>query len=126
MLSITPDQQAGAWDGPAGAATPRGWFYRDGIPRGFYLDYGREHYRSSHDYCQPGAPCRDCQPGNVLAVRYPAGPDTGRSSRYCETVTAAREYVETGTVTGFTYSSPGARLLQAVTAQCRDRGALVI
>jgi hypothetical protein len=40
--------------------------------------------------------CHDCEPGSILAVRYPGGPGTGSTSRYCETVAAARAYVETG------------------------------
>lgn len=86
------------WDEPAGAASPRGWLHRaDGNVIGFYLDYGPDHYRSPHEYCQPGRPCPDCQPGNVLAVRYPRGPGTSpRGSRYVETIEQARGYVETG------------------------------
>jgi hypothetical protein len=89
------------WDEPAGATSPRGWLNAGNFCVGFYLDYGPDHYRSPHEYCQPDHPCRDCQPGNVLAVRYPEGPgaEQPRGSRYFETVQAARSWVETGQVT---------------------------
>ena len=92
------DQMTGQrWDEPAGAASPRGWLHRAGTCVGFYLDYGPDHYRSPHEYCQPGRECRDCQPGNVLAVRYPNGPGAEpRTSAWVETVAQAREFV-TGT-----------------------------
>jgi hypothetical protein len=90
------------WDEPAGAVSPRGWLHENETVTGFYLDYGPEHYRSPHEYCQPGRLCRECQPGNVLAVRYPGGPGSGgpRDSRFCETVAEARGWVETGAVPG--------------------------
>jgi hypothetical protein len=62
------------WDEPAQATSPRGWLMTGGTCAGFYLDYGPDHYRSPHDYCRPEQLCPQCQPGNVLAVRYPAGP----------------------------------------------------
>ena len=92
------------WDEPPAANTPRGWFMVEGTARGFYLDYGSDHYRSPHCdprdtsrvWCSDRSPCRTCQPGNVLAVRYPAGPGTPTTSRYCETISEARAYVRTG------------------------------
>ena len=98
-----------AWDEPAGAASPRGWLHMDETCVGFYLDYGPGHYRTEHSsvlstingplvrvWCQPGRECRDCQPGDVLAVRYPGGPGTQKSSRYFVTAAEAREWIETG------------------------------
>lgn len=70
------------------ATTPRGWLHSGEIVVGFYLDYGPGHYRSRER--------RACEPGNVLAVRYPAGPGNATRSRYVETVEQAREWVETG------------------------------
>jgi hypothetical protein len=103
------------WDEPEGCTSPRGWLQRDGMPIAFYLDYGPDHYRSPHSstvgtmygrrevqWCQPGRECPSCQPGNILCVRYPAGPrdsNTGRASRYVETIAQARTYCETGTLT---------------------------
>ena len=101
------------WDEPAQASSPRGWLLRDATCVGFYLDYGPDHYRSPHAgppqwnpyhgrdfrpvYCRPNDPCRECQPGNVLAVRYPGGPDSElRESRYVETIEQARTFVEIG------------------------------
>lgn len=85
------------WDEPTGCATPRGWHYVDGVVVGFYLDYGPEHYRSPHRYCQPNDLCPECQPGNILAVAYPGGPRTEpKSCRYVETVDQARRYIESG------------------------------
>lgn len=97
------------WDEPAGCTTPRGWLKVDGMCVGFYLDYGNGHYRSPHSqvlgtingmrevvFCQPGRLCPTCQPGNILACRYPAGPCTTNESRYFETIAEAREWVETG------------------------------
>jgi hypothetical protein len=98
-----------AWDEPEGCTTPRGWLRVDGTCVGNYLDYGPGHYRSPHAeilstingplervWCQPDHPCRDCQPGNVHAVRYPDGPDGGRRGwRYFETIAEAREWIET-------------------------------
>lgn len=83
------------WDEPEGAHTPRGWMRRDDIVVGLYLDYGPDHYRSPHRYCGPGRECPDCQPGNILALRYPGGPGTTpRESRYVETVDQARAWIE--------------------------------
>jgi hypothetical protein len=95
---MTVTQAAARWDEPAGAASPRGWLRAGDTCTGFYLDYGPEHYRSPHVYCRPDKPCRECQPGNVLAARYPDGPglDGPRESRFFETVDAARSWVETG------------------------------
>jgi len=97
------------WDEPAGATTPRGWLLAGEMCTGFYLTYGPGHYRSPHSsilntingplervWCQPGHECRECQPGDILAVRYPGGPGTQTSSRYFETVAEARKWVETG------------------------------
>ena len=109
-LELTMGDVKQGWDEPECAASPRGWLMAGGMCVGFYLDYGPEHYRTGHtteiypgkvvSFCRPdGRPdvsCRDCQPGNVLAVRYPAGPGTDQRSRYVETVGQAREYVETG------------------------------
>ncbi len=100
------------WDEPAGATTPRGWLHTDAHCVGFYLDYGPGHYRSPHSstlntingprevtFCKPGDLCPSCQPGNILAVRYPDGPGTSpRASRYFETIAEAREWTETGTL----------------------------
>lgn len=95
------------WDEPSGAASPRGWLSIDGICVGFYLDYGTDHYRSPHSgeysgrkvvWCSEARPCREHQPGNILACRYPNGPGTHVESRYVETVKQAREFVETGKV----------------------------
>jgi hypothetical protein len=105
-LRLDPPATMSTWDEPADAASPRGWLHRGDLVVGFYLDYGPEHYRTGHtteiypgtivSFCQPeaGRPCRECQPGNVLAVRYPGGPGTEpRDSRWAETVELAREFV---------------------------------
>src|SRR5579859_2298749 len=95
------------WDEPAEAVTPRGWLHNGSMVVGFYLDYGPDHYRHAHttetgprqvvSFCHPGDLCRECEPGSILAVRYPNGPGTmPRESRYAETVAQAREYVESG------------------------------
>jgi hypothetical protein len=105
--TVAPKQSAGfGWDEPAQAATPRGWLMVDGTHVGFYLDYGPDHYRSPHSYdrgdriitfCTADRRCRDHQPGNILAVRYPNGPGSSpKDSRYVETVEQARRYVESG------------------------------
>ena len=102
------------WDEPAGACSPRGWLRSDGMAVGFYLDYGPDHYRTEHasevrtvtgprmvTWCMPGHLCADCQPGSILAVRYPGGPsdyDGPRASRYVESVAQARAFCETGDV----------------------------
>ncbi len=104
------------WDEPAQATTPRGWLHAGGTVTGFYLDYGRDHYRPAHDtdaggrvvsFCTADSPCRECQPGDVLAVRYPAGPGTARRSRYVETVEQAREWVESGELARVVLRFPG-------------------
>ena len=106
-----PATLAVTWDEPAGCASPRGWAHRsraDGTVVGFYLDYGPDNTRPWHtteiypgktvSFSTPDRLCRDCQPGNVLAVRYPNGPGTEpRDSRYTETAAQAREFVEAGT-----------------------------
>jgi hypothetical protein len=97
------------WDEPAGCTSPRGWLRNGGTCVGFYLDYGPEHYRTGHEteiypgkvvsFCQPdqSRPCKECQPGNILAVRYPDGPRSeDKTSRYVQTITAARFWVQTG------------------------------
>lgn len=104
--------QGTAWDEPPDAHTARGWLHTREHCVGFYLDYGPEHYRTPHAselntingplmrvWCRPGDLCRTCQPGNILACRYPSGPgEEPRESRYVVTVAEARRYVETGTV----------------------------
>jgi hypothetical protein len=47
-------------------------------------------------YCRPDDQCRECQPGNVLAARYPGGPGTDKESRYFETIDQARQFVDHG------------------------------
>jgi len=100
------------WDEPAGCTTPRGWLKADGVCTGFYLDYGPDNYRFGHrteihpgkivSFCQrDGRLCRECEPGGILAVRYPGGPSRDgepRSSRYVGTVAQARAWIETGTI----------------------------
>jgi hypothetical protein len=96
------------WDEPAAASSPRGWYLREGMPRGFYLDYGPGSYRPGHvsdigcgrtaSFCRPDRLCRECEPGNILAVRYPDGPGTRSESRYVVTIAEARAYVVTGRV----------------------------
>lgn len=95
------------WDEPPGATSPRGWLWREEHPVGFYLDYGPGHYRSPHSdtiggrevvWCKPDDKCPSCEPGNVLAVRYPGGPgqseEARREWRWTETVTEARKFIE--------------------------------
>lgn len=82
-----------SWDEPENAHTPRGWLHRAETVIGFYLDYGPDHYRSGHEYCQPNRKCPDCEPGSVLAVRYP---DEEKSSHWFVTVAEARAWVENG------------------------------
>lgn len=85
------------WDEPEGAVTPRGWLRQGETCVGHYLDYGPDHYRSQHEYCRPDDLCRECQPGNVHAVRYPDGPGSEpRESGYFETIDQARQFVEHG------------------------------
>ena len=99
------------WDEPAGCASARGWLLAGADCVGFYLDYGTGHRRLPHSeilstingprvrvWCESGNRCRECEPGNVLAVRYPGGPSTPKGSRYVETAAEARHWVETGTV----------------------------
>jgi hypothetical protein len=94
---MTRTEVTRTWDEPAGSTSPRGWLKVGETCVGFYLDYGPDHYRSPHTFCQPRDLCRDCQPGNILAVRYPDGPGTkSKGSRYVETIKQARRYVETG------------------------------
>lgn len=74
------------------AMTARGWLFTDGNNGsvGNYLDYGYDHYRSPHDYCEAGkCKCRLSQPGSVHAVSYVA-----RESRYFETVREAKAWIE--------------------------------
>ncbi len=85
------------------AASDRGWYVTGGICRGYYLDYGDRHWRGdtcrqcgAHRYIHPAdanKSCRDCEPGNILASRYPAGPSTPSEARYFETVAQAQEWV---------------------------------
>lgn len=98
------------WDEPAGATSPRGWLHNREMCVGFYLDYGPGHYRSPHSeilntingpiervWCKPRDLCPTCQPGNILAVRYPNGPGSEpRTSRYFETIEESRAWIETG------------------------------
>lgn len=86
------------WDEPKGAVTPRGWLFRNGLCRGNYLDYGAGHYRSSHDWCAPGrCECRQSQPGDVHAIRYPNGPRAQPYEwHYFETIEAAKTWIEGG------------------------------
>lgn len=107
MINLEPSI---GWDEPTGATTPRGWYIREGVPRGFYLAYGPDHYRSGHhvnigggrivSFCTPDKLCRECQPGDVLCVRYPDGPgsDEGKTSRYVETIAEARCWVAHGEI----------------------------
>lgn len=107
-LRLAPPATMNRWDEPAGATSPRGWLHRaDGVVVGFYLDYGPDYYRTGHtteiypgktvSFCTPDRLCRDCQPGDVLAVRYPGGPGTEpRDSAFVETIAQAREFVEAG------------------------------
>jgi hypothetical protein len=95
-LDIAAKPMRGEWDEPAGAVSPRGWLMQDGTCVGNYLDYGPDHYRSPHEYCRPDDLCRECQPGNVHAVRYPGGPGTDHESRYFGTPEEARQFVEHG------------------------------
>jgi hypothetical protein len=97
----TPTATGYRWDEPPGALSPRGWLHVGGIVTGFYLDYEAGHYRSPHEYCTPARPCRDCEPGNILCVRYPNGPSTTpRTSRWVQTLDEARQWVESGTMPG--------------------------
>ena len=111
MTTATETRPARAftWDEPAGCASPRGWLMNNALAAcvGFYLDYGPDHYRTGHStqvgrdlwvsFCEPGRLCKECQPGNILAVRYPNGPSTTpHESRYVETIAEARAYVKRG------------------------------
>jgi hypothetical protein len=108
---------AGRWDEPEGAVTPRGWLRQGETCVGNYLDYGPDHYRSPHEYCRPDDLCRDCQPGNVHAVRYPDGPGSEpRESGYFETIDQARQFVEHG-------GQPVAEAEGQAEGVCREPGA---
>lgn len=81
------------WDEPAGAASPRGWYWPKGSTRhgktlcaGHYLDYGVGHYRYDNQ--------KESEPGSIHCVVITT--DTGRcfASRYVETVEAARAWIE--------------------------------
>lgn len=100
--------QMSVWDEPEGAASPRGWFKAGGTCTGFYLDYGPDSNRNGHktdvgggrivSFCKPHDLCCECEPGDILCVRYPGGPGTASTSRHVETVDEARRFVETGSV----------------------------
>ena len=102
-------RQANGWDEPEGASSPRGWLHQGGMAVGFYLDYQTDTDRPAHtteiyrghvvSFCSPDKLCKDCQPGSILARRYPGGPGTEATARYVETIAQAREFVETGQVT---------------------------
>ena len=86
-----------SWDEPKGATTPRGWLFSNKLNScvANYLDYGSDHYRSPHEYCQPNRPCKDCQPGNIHVTVYRLGAHvTSFGSRYCETISEARAWAE--------------------------------
>ena len=98
---MSPNTETRArWDQPC---EDRGWLLPAGWTPGTstlgnYLDYGPDHYRSGHEYCQPGiCTCRLSQPGNVHAVFYAAallhqqGP---HPSRYCRTIFDAIMWIE--------------------------------
>lgn len=98
-------------DEPPGSASPRGWLICHATPAGFCLDYGPDNHRPGHQteicpgtvvsFCKPDNMCRECQPGNILAVRYPDGPGTKpRTSRHVETIGQARQFVETRKAAG--------------------------
>jgi hypothetical protein len=85
------------WNEPAEATSPRGWLCNPGVQlcEGFYLDYGPDHYRSPHEYCGgPSDLCRECQPGNILAVHVGGNYEARRSHRWCESVDEARSWLE--------------------------------
>lgn len=90
--------KAATWDEPEGCPSARGWLRRGEVCVGFYLDYGPHYrHRTVHDKrCYAGQECTKCQPGTFLVVRYPEGPQTPKTSRWVETVEAARNYVEFG------------------------------
>lgn len=105
-MTTTTVQVERVWDEPERCSSARGWLRSPaGTCVGFYLDYGPDHYRSPHvdpmtgrEWCDGVfLPCRDCEPGNVLAVAYPGGPGTQPSrSRYFVTVEDAKAFVERG------------------------------
>lgn len=87
------------------ASSDRGWLFVEGFESslGNYLDYGPDHYRSPHDYCQDGkCTCALSFPGSVHAVRYPkAKPGNEWSfvhgpceARYFPTVEQAKAWIE--------------------------------
>lgn len=80
------------------SSTDRGWLFEthgspdreDWTCLGHYLDYGRDHYRSPHEYCSPdGCTCRRSQPGNVHAVVTRGD----RPARYFRTPAEARAWI---------------------------------
>ena len=73
------------------AVSDRGWLFAgsEDKARGYYLDYGPDHYRSPHEYCRGACECRDSQAGNVLAVVV----SPKRESRWLETTHAARQWI---------------------------------
>ena len=99
---------AGAW-----AASDRGWLmavcdrktygavydeqakqWREPSSLGSYLDYGPEHFRTSHEYCKPDdCHCRISQPGNIHCVVYTPGNGV-RPHCYVETVAQAHAWIE--------------------------------
>jgi hypothetical protein len=80
------------------ASSDRGWLFIGELSYGNYLDYGADHFRSSHDYCPPGeCRCRLSQPGNIHAVRFGRNADgqaVPGESRYFETVADAKAWIE--------------------------------
>jgi hypothetical protein len=83
----------GIWDEPAGAASPRGWYWPKGSTRpgetlcaGHYLDYCTNHRRFDN--------LQHSQPGNIHCVVL--AKTTGRcaASGYVETAAAARAWIE--------------------------------
>jgi hypothetical protein len=93
------------WDEPAGAASPRGWLHVSGTVTGFYLDYGPDHYRASHQTDAGGGGLSGsvsrttCAGSASQGTSWPSatrdGPGTSTTSRYTETIAGARQFVET-------------------------------
>ncbi len=85
----TESRESRSW-----AITDRGWYTQHGMETslGFYLDYGKGHYRSPHEYCSDACVCRDSQPGNILAVVV-----NPRMCRWVETAHDAKDYIEANT-----------------------------